>query len=175
MYTKHAYALNFKAAFETLLQEESKHEKMFKISDVNSIPSKAETNELFFQETYGTLRFGTLKLTFPVIESVLLNCLPRPRICVLHLLQVISRFENTWDLIEMNLRKHNCLYSLHANGIVSLDLDFKMQFVYWRFCQNQNMWHTAITFQNKVGTMIWRGGMIKFEWNWKWLCTLNKV
>ena len=48
MYTKHAYALNFKAAFETLLQEESKQEKMFKISDVNSIPRKAETNELFF-------------------------------------------------------------------------------------------------------------------------------
>ena len=28
----------------------------------------------------------------------------------------------------MNLRIDNCLYSLHADGIVSLDLDFKMQF-----------------------------------------------
>ena len=27
----------------------------------------------------------------------------------------------------MNLRKDNCFYSLHADGIVSLDLDFKMQ------------------------------------------------
>ena len=27
----------------------------------------------------------------------------------------------------MNLRKDNCLYSLHADGIVSVDLDFKMQ------------------------------------------------
>ena len=32
------------------------------------------------------------------------------------------------DLIEMNQRKDNCLYSLHADEIVSLDLDFKKQF-----------------------------------------------
>ena len=31
-------------------------------------------------------------------------------------------------LIETSLRKDNCLYSSHADGIVSLDLDFKLQF-----------------------------------------------
>ena len=68
------------------------------------------------------------ELTFLENESVRLNCLPLPRIGVLHFPQVISRFDNTSDLIEMNLRKDNCLYSLHADGIVSLNLDFKMQF-----------------------------------------------
>ena len=32
------------------------------------------------------------------------------------------------DLIEINLKRCNCFYQLHADGIVSLDLDFKMQF-----------------------------------------------
>ena len=68
------------------------------------------------------------QLTFSEIESVLLNCLFRPRFSVLHFPQVISRFDNALDLIEMNLRKDNCLYSLHPYGILSLDLDFKMQF-----------------------------------------------
>ena len=63
-----------------------------------------------------------------LMESVLLNCLPRPRIGVLHFPQVIRRFDNTSDLIEMSLKKDNCLSSLYADGIVSLDLDFKMQF-----------------------------------------------
>ena len=30
----------------------------------------------------------------------------------------------------MNLRKDSCLHSLHADGIVSLGLNFKMQFSY---------------------------------------------
>ena len=31
-------------------------------------------------------------------------------------------------LTKMNLKKDNYFYQLHADGIVSLDLDFKMQF-----------------------------------------------
>ena len=57
-----------------------------------------------------------------------LNCLPRPRIGVLHFPQVICSFDNALELIEMNLKKDNHFYQLHADGIVSLDLDFKMQF-----------------------------------------------
>ena len=41
------------------------------------------------------------------MESILLNCLPRP--------------------IEINLKKDDYCYQLHADGIVSLDIDFKMQ------------------------------------------------
>ena len=66
-------------------------------------------------------------IDLPKIGSVPLDCLPQPRIGVLHFPQVISRFDNIWDLIEMNLRKDYCLYSLHADGIVSVDLVFKMQ------------------------------------------------
>ena len=36
--------------------------------------------------------------------------------------------ENAGDLIDINLKKDiNCLYQLHADGNVSLDLDFKAQ------------------------------------------------
>ena len=62
------------------------------------------------------------------MESILLNCLPRPPVGVLHVPQVISSFNNMQDLIEINLKRYNCLYQLHAYGIVSLDLDLKMQF-----------------------------------------------
>ena len=61
------------------------------------------------------------------MESILLNCLPQPRIGVLHVPQVISSFNNTQDLIEINLKRCNCFYQLHTDGTVSLDLDFKMQ------------------------------------------------
>ena len=68
------------------------------------------------------------ELTFPEMESILLNCLPRPRTGVLHVPQVISSFDNMQDLIEINIKRCDCFYQLHADGIVSLDLDFKMQF-----------------------------------------------
>ena len=32
------------------------------------------------------------------------------------------------DLIEINLKRYNPYYQLHPDGIVSLDLDFKMLF-----------------------------------------------
>ena len=32
------------------------------------------------------------------------------------------------DLIEINLKRDNCFHQLHTDGIVSLDLDIKMQF-----------------------------------------------
>ena len=66
--------------------------------------------------------------TFPEIESILLNGLPRPRICALHSPQVISSFDNAPELIEIDLKKNNYFYQVHADGIVSLDLDFKMHF-----------------------------------------------
>ena len=69
-----------------------------------------------------------VQLTFPDIKSILLNCLPRPRIGALHILQVISGFGNAPDLIEIDLKKANYFYQLHADGIVSRDLDFEMQF-----------------------------------------------
>ena len=62
------------------------------------------------------------------VKLIPLNCLPRPRVGVLHVPQVISSFDNTQDLIEINLKISNCLYQLHADGTVSLDLEFKMQF-----------------------------------------------
>ena len=62
------------------------------------------------------------------MESVLLNCLPRRRVDVLHVPQVISSFDNTRDLTEIDLLGYNCLHQLHADGIVSLDFDFKMKF-----------------------------------------------
>ena len=68
------------------------------------------------------------QLTFPEMESILLNCLPRPCIGVLPVPQVISSFDNTQDLIEINVKRCNGLYQLHADGIVSFNLDFKMQF-----------------------------------------------
>ena len=71
------------------------------------------------------------QLTSPKIESILLNCLPRPCIGALHIPQVISSFDNTAELTEIDLKKDNYLHQLHADGIVSLDLDFKMQFDTW--------------------------------------------
>ena len=41
--------------------------------------------------------------------------------------QVISRFDNPRELIEIDLKKDNYFYQLHADWIVSLDLDFKME------------------------------------------------
>ena len=67
-------------------------------------------------------------LTFPEIESILLNCLPRPCIGDLHVPQVVSSFDNGQELAEINLKKNNYFYQLHADGIVSLYLDFKTQF-----------------------------------------------
>ena len=49
------------------------------------------------------------ELTFPEMESILLNCLRRPRIGVLHVPQVISSFDNTQGVIEINLKRCNCL------------------------------------------------------------------
>ena len=60
--------------------------------------------------------------------SILLNCLSRPRIGVLHISQIISSFDNAPELIVMYLKKDNYFYQLHADGIVSLDLDLIMQF-----------------------------------------------
>ena len=45
------------------------------------------------------------QLTFPEIESILLNCLPRPPIGVLHIPQVISSYDNAREVIEINLKK----------------------------------------------------------------------
>ena len=57
-----------------------------------------------------------------------MNGLPRPLIGVLNIPQAISSFDNAIELIETNPRKDNYFYRLHPDGIVSLDLDFKMQF-----------------------------------------------
>ena len=46
---------------------------------------------------------------------------------VLHIPQIISNFDNTQGLIKFYLKKDDYFYQLHANGIVSFDLDFKMQ------------------------------------------------
>ena len=67
-------------------------------------------------------------MTFPDIMSVLLKCLPRPRLGVLHVPLVISGLDNARYVIEISLKKENYFYYLHADGIVSLDLDFKIQF-----------------------------------------------
>ena len=78
------------------------------------------------------------------MESVLLNCLPRPRVGVSHVPQVISSFDNTQYLIKINLKRYNCLYQLHADGIVSFDLDFKMHF--GNSLLNRSLRNTRITF-----------------------------
>ena len=71
--------------------------------------------------------FNDMKqLTFLEIMSVLLKCLPRSRLGVLHVPLVISDLDNARDLIEINLKEDNCFYEVHADGIISLDLDFKM-------------------------------------------------
>ena len=41
---------------------------------------------------------------------------------------VIRSVDNARKLIEINLKKDNCFYELHADGSVSLDLDFEMQY-----------------------------------------------
>ena len=69
-----------------------------------------------------------LQLTFPEIKSILLICLPRPRSGVLHIPQVISNFDSARELIEINLKRDNYFYQLQVDGIVSLELDFRMQF-----------------------------------------------
>ena len=44
-----------------------------------------------------------------------------------------SGLDSARDLIEINLKKDNCFYYLHADLIVSLDIDFKSNsvIVYW--------------------------------------------
>ena len=37
-----------------------------------------------------------------------------------------SDLDNAQDLIEINPTKDNCFYQMHTDGIVSLDLDFKL-------------------------------------------------
>ena len=37
-------------------------------------------------------------------------------------------FDNAREFIETNLNKENYFYQLHADGVVSFDLHFKMQF-----------------------------------------------
>ena len=68
------------------------------------------------------------ELIFPDIKSIPQNCLPRPRIDVLDIMQVISSFDNIRELIEINPKKDKGFYWLHADGILSVDLKFKMQF-----------------------------------------------
>ena len=55
-------------------------------------------------------KIKVIQVPFPEIISVLLKCLPRPRLGVLHVPLVISGLENTRDLIEINLKKDNCVY-----------------------------------------------------------------
>ena len=55
------------------------------------------------------------QLIFPEIESILLNCLPRPLVGVLHVPHVISSFDNTQEVIQVNLMKDNYFYQLHAD------------------------------------------------------------
>ena len=77
-----------------------------------------------------------MKLTFPEIESILLSCLLRPRIGALHIPQVNNSFDNAPELIEIDLKKGNYFYQLHADGIISLYLDFEMQFGNSLFCED---------------------------------------
>ena len=54
---------------------------------------------------------------------------PSPHIGVLHVPELTTNFDNTRDLIEINLKKDNYTpIGLHADGIVSLDLNLKMHF-----------------------------------------------
>ena len=55
------------------------------------------------QFSFGFSLFEVKQLTFPEIELVLLDCLPRPRIGVLHFPQVIRGFD-TRELHEMSLK-----------------------------------------------------------------------
>ena len=99
------------------------------------------------------------QLTFPEMESILLNCLARPRVGVLHVPQVISSFDNTRDSIEINLKRYNCLYQLHADGIASLDLNFKMQ-----FGKSLLILSTQPTAQRDRSLFIGITGSGKFSW-----------
>ena len=56
------------------------------------------------------LFYASKQLAFPEIMSILLKCLPRPRLGVLHSPLVISDLDNARDLIEINLKKDNCFY-----------------------------------------------------------------
>ena len=60
------------------------------------------------------------ELTFPEIELILLNCLPRPPSGVLHIPQVISSFNNTRESIQINSKKDNYFYHFHADGLSPL-------------------------------------------------------
>ena len=65
--------------------------------------------------------FGTGELTFPEVMSVLLKCLPRPRLGVLHIIPlVISDLDNARDLIEIDLKKDNCFYNCPPMGLSPL-------------------------------------------------------
>ena len=50
------------------------------------------------------------ELIFPEIKSIPQNCLPRPRIDVLDIIQVISSFDNIRELIEINPKKDKGFY-----------------------------------------------------------------
>ena len=67
------------------------------------LKTKMEENEIICQ------------LNFAEIESILLNCLPRPRIGALHIPQVISSFDSAPELTEIDLKKNNYFYQLHAD------------------------------------------------------------
>ena len=71
----------------------------------------------------------------------LLNCLPWPRrMGALNITQVIGSFDNAPELIEIDPKKNNYFYQLYTDGIVSLDLDFKMQFGNRLLAWNLNFW-----------------------------------
>ena len=61
-----------------------------------------------FVKTYEPVHHA--QLTFPQIMSVLLKCLPWPRLDVLHVPLVISDLDNTRHLTEINLKKENYFY-----------------------------------------------------------------
>ena len=65
--------------------------------------------QLTFNNCFDRLR-PLWELTFPEIESVLLNCLPRPPFGGLHFPQVVSSFDNTRDSIQINVKKDNRFY-----------------------------------------------------------------
>ena len=81
-----------------------------------------------FSDSFLQMVLNGANLTFPEIQPILLTCLLQPRTGVLLIPQVISGFDKARELTEINLKKDNYFYQLHGDGIVSLDLDFKMQF-----------------------------------------------
>ena len=72
-------------------------------------------------------------MTFPEIISYLLKCLLRPRLGVLHVPLVISGLESTRDLIEINLKKDNCLINCTPMGmspLISISKSISVIFYY---------------------------------------------